>query len=88
MTYAALPELKRRVEAVTRKSNLASRIRQVEIEAEEDVQAGAAYLRVSLQLDHTDDLEWDKVEPLVRSIEESVAAIDERFPSVYFADAA
>jgi len=39
-------------------------------------------------LDHSEGLDWDQVEPLVRSIEESVAAVDERFPSIRFADAA
>jgi hypothetical protein len=57
------------------------------VEAEADPE-GDTFLRVSLELDRTDDLEWDNVEPLVRSIEDAVAAVDDRFPSVYFADAA
>ncbi len=87
MKHAEISELKRRVEAIAMKSNLAPRIRQVEIDSDEDPEGGP-YLRVLLQLDHTDDLEWNEVEPLVRSIEDSVAAVDERFPSVYFADTA
>jgi hypothetical protein len=72
---------------MARKSALGPRVRHVEIEADEAVEGGP-FLRVMLELDHTDDLQWDSVEPLVRSIEDSVAAVDERFPSVYFADAA
>ena len=87
MKQAEISELQHLIEAVARNSNLAPRIRQVEIDTDPDSDGGA-FLRVSLQLDHTDDLEWDMVEPLVRSIEDSVAAVDERFPSVYFADAA
>ena len=85
--HAELPELARRIEALARKSTLGGRIQRVGVEEDVDPE-GASFLRVSLQLDHTDDLEWDSVKSLVRSIEDSVAAVDERFPSVYFADAA
>jgi hypothetical protein len=87
MAFATLPDLKKRIEAIARRSDLGSRIRNVDIDADEDP-LGGAFLRVSFVLDQTNDLEWDSVEPLVRSIEDSVAEVDERFPSVYFADAA
>jgi hypothetical protein len=73
------------IEKISRSSALGPRIRRVDVEADAE---GDAYLRVSLEFDHTDDLEWDNVEPLVRSIEDAVAVVDDRFPSVHFADAA
>ena len=60
------------IEKISRSSALGPRIRRVDVEAEADAE-GDAYLRVSLEFDHTDDLEWDNVEPLVRSIEDAVA---------------
>jgi hypothetical protein len=87
MKQAETTELKRRIEAIGRASPLGSRLRHVDVEADEDGEGGS-FLRVSLQLEHPETLNWDEVEPLVRSIEESVAAVDERFPSVRFADAA
>ena len=44
--------------------------------------------RIYLYFDHTDDLEWATVKPLVTSIEDSVEDIDDRYPSVRLADAA
>jgi hypothetical protein len=87
MKQAELTELQRRIEAVSKASALGARVKHVEVEADEDGE-GDPVLRVSLQVEQPESLDWDEVEPLVRSIEESVAAIDERFPSVYFADAA
>jgi len=75
------------IEKISRSSAPGPQIRRVDVEAEADAE-GDAYLRVSLEFDHTDDLEWDNVEPLVRSIEDAVAVVDDRFPSVHFADAA
>lgn len=87
MKQADLAELERRIEAISKNSAFGSRVKQVEVEADEDGEGGA-FLRVLLHLDHSEGLDWDQVEPLVRSIEESVAAVDERFPSIRFADAA
>ena len=87
MRQVDIADLRGRIEKISKSSALGARIRQVGVEAKTDAE-GDAFLRVSLQLDHTDDLEWDSVEPLIRSIEDAVAAVDDRFPSVYFADAA
>ncbi len=84
---AEISEIKRRIEAVSKASALGARVKKVEVETDEDGEGGA-FLRVSLQLESPESLDWDEVEPLVRSIEESVGAIDERFPSVRFSDAA
>jgi hypothetical protein len=87
MKQADIAVLQRSIEKISRSSALGTRIRRVGVEAEADPE-GDTFLRVSLELDRTDDLEWDNVEPLVCSIEDAVAAVDDRFPSVYFADAA
>ena len=84
---AEIAEIKRRIEAISKASAFGSRVRKVEVEADEDGDGGA-FLRVSLQLESPESLDWNEVEPLVRTIEDSVAAIDERFPSVRFSDAA
>jgi hypothetical protein len=87
MKQADIAVLRHSIDKISRSSALGPRIRRVDVEAEADAE-GDAYLRVSLELDHTDDLEWDYVEPLVCSIEDAVATVDDRFPSVHFADAA
>ncbi len=84
---AEIAELKRRIEAVSRASTLGARVKNVEVEADEDGEAGE-FLRVSLQLERRENLDGDEVEPLVRSIEKAVGATDERYPSVRFPDAA
>jgi len=87
MKQATVADLARRIEEVSRSSALGPRVRQVEVEAEDSVEGGA-FLRVLLHFEHPDELEWTQAEPLVRSIEDAVAELDERFPSVRFADAA
>jgi hypothetical protein len=87
MKQADPAELKCRIEAIIKASPLGSRVTHVDVEPDEDGEGGS-FLRVSLQLEHPETLNWDEVEPLISSIEESVAAVDERFPSVRFADAA
>ena len=86
MRQAEIPELTRLIAALSKASSLGTRIRQVEVEPGE-YEDGAPFLRVNLYFDHTDDLEWDIVEPLVTSIEDSVEEIDDRYPSVRLADA-
>ncbi len=87
MKLAELSELRRMIETISRESALGNRFRHVEVELDDDGEGGE-FLRVSLQLEHPETLNWEDVEPLVRSIETSVAAVDVRFPSVRFADAA
>jgi len=85
MKQAEIPELTRSITGLSKASSLGPSIRQVEVEpgAYED---GAPYLRVWLHFDH--NLEWDMVELLVTSIEDSAEKIDDRYPSGRLADAA
>lgn len=87
MKQAEIPELTRLIADLSKASSLGARIQEVEVEPGE-YEDGAPYLRVWLYFDHTDDLEWAIVKPLVTSIEDSVEDIDDRYPSVRLADAA
>jgi hypothetical protein len=68
-------------------SDFRERVQGVEVEADDDGEGGT-FLRISFQMTRTDQLEWDEVKPLVRAIEDNLATVDERFPSVRFAEAA
>jgi hypothetical protein len=87
MKAASISELRDRIAGVARKSKVGGRVQDVQVEAEEDT-PGADFLRVTLSMDHLDDLEVDDLEPLIRLIEDDVAKVDDRYPSVRFAEAA
>jgi len=87
MKQIEITELTRRIEAIGKASSLASRLMQVKVEPADDG-AGNEYRRVILRMDEPDTLTWESVAPLVNSIQDDVLEIDDRFPSVYFPDAA
>jgi hypothetical protein len=87
MKQTEITELTRRIEAIGKASALAPRLRHVEVEPADDG-LGGTFLRVTLQVDRPETLEWDDVKPLVTAIEDDVLEIDDRFPSVFFPDAA
>jgi hypothetical protein len=87
MKQVEITELTQRIEAIGKASPLAKRLKQVQVEPADDG-AGNAYLRVILRMDRPDTLTWDDVKPLVNAIEDDVLEIDDRFPSVFFPDAA
>ncbi|MEI9851059.1 MAG: hypothetical protein WDN24_09700 [Sphingomonas sp.] len=68
-------------------STLASVIRDVRLEEAVD-EDDVPFIRVFLKVQGADDISWRAIAPLVRSVEDEVAAIDERFPSVRLAEAA
>jgi len=72
---------------IARNSSVASRVRDVHVEASDDG-LGGEFLSVQFEMADLDTLEPDEVEPLIESIEKTVAEKDERFPSVRFAEAA
>ncbi|PXA85855.1 hypothetical protein DMC25_09055 [Caulobacter sp. D4A] len=49
---------------------------------------GSDFLRVVVQIKHSDKTEDRDLEALLEAIEDAVSAVDERYPSVRFADAA
>ena len=83
----ALPELKQKVLSVTRSSKLGDKIEDVILESDRD-DYGADFLRITVQVKALDRTSDSEVENLMNSIERAVSALDERFPSVRFADAA
>jgi hypothetical protein len=87
MKQLDITELAQRIEAIGKASALAPRLKQVQVEPADDG-AGNAYLRVILRMDKPDTLTWAEVKPLVNAIEDDVLEIDDRFPTVYFPDAA
>jgi hypothetical protein len=87
MKQVEITELTRRIEAIGKASPLASRLKQVTVEPADDG-AGNEYLRVILGMDKPDTLTWELVKPLVNAIQDDVLEIDDRFPAVYFPDAA
>jgi hypothetical protein len=84
---ADLDTLKQRVLATARRSAVAAQIEDVVLEPDRD-EEGTDFLRVVVQLknlDHTVDSDF---EALLEAIESTVGAVDERYPSVRFLDAA
>ncbi len=86
MKQADIETIKQIVETLGKASTLGGELKQVEVEPS-DNGLGGDFLRVSLHLEHPERITWANVADLVRSIEDSVLAIDDRFPSVRFPDA-
>lgn len=82
-----LSELKERVLDTAKKSPVGPQVQAVELEADRDDQ-GADFLRVTIQLKNGGKAKDADLEALLESIEDAVGAVDERYPSVRFADAA
>lgn len=87
MKVADFSQLKEQIVDLAKRSPVGERIEDVEVEPGED-DTGGEFLRVVVQLKDIGDLKIEDVEPLVQSIEDLVAGVDERFASVRFAEAA
>ncbi len=87
MKQADFSVLKKRVLDVVHDSAVGERVRNVIVEADRDDE-GSDFLRVILEVDSLDDVRDADIEPVIESIETAIAELDERFPSVRFADAA
>jgi hypothetical protein len=87
MKQAEISEIKRLIESLSRDSWLGADLKQVDVEPSEDG-LGGDFLRVDLHVGHPERVEWKNVAGLIRSIEDAVLDIDDRFPSVHFPDAA
>lgn len=86
MTQMTLEDLTQRVRIVLERSALEDRIKGVAIEPtgyeNDDV------LRITIRLSKPDTVDTDKALELVRQIHDELSELDERFPSVRFAEAA
>jgi hypothetical protein len=87
MKRSDLSELQSRISDIVERSSLRKRARGVSVEAEESIEGGD-FLRVIVKLKGSEKLRYRQVAPLLKSIEQSVAEVDERFPSVRFREAA
>jgi len=87
MKHAEFSVLKKRVEDVTHDTPVGDRIKNIVLEADRDNE-GSDFLRVILEVSSLDDVKIEDLEPVVESIETALLELDDRFPSVRFADAA
>jgi hypothetical protein len=82
-----LDTLKQRVLEATKQSTVAAQVEDIALESDRDDE-GTDFLRIIVHvknIDHTDDADF---EALLEAIEGVVGAVDERYPSVRFSDAA
>lgn len=84
---ADLDTLKRQVLVATKESAVAEQVEDIFLEPDRDDE-GNDFLRVVVQVKDLGDTADADFEALLESIESAVASIDERYPSVRFADAA
>ena len=82
-----LDSLKLRVLEAARESAVADQVEDVSLEVGRDDE-GNPFLRVVVQVKSCVDKADADFEALLESIESTVGAVDERYPSVRFADAA
>ena len=87
MQRTELSALKDRVSEVARKSAVADGLTDIVLEADRD-NDGGDFLRIILKIKSLDRVSYKDLAALTTSIENAVGDIDERFPSVRFADAA
>jgi hypothetical protein len=87
MKQAEFSVLKKRVEDVTHDSPVGDRIKNIVIEADDDG-TGSDFLRIRLETASLEDVNIDDLIPVVESIQTALLELDDRFPSVRFADAA
>jgi hypothetical protein len=79
--------LKKHILNVTKDSVVGDRISDVVLEADRDDE-GSDFLRIILEVKSLDGVSDTDIEAVVESIEAAAAEMDERSPSVRFADAA
>jgi hypothetical protein len=84
---ADLDILRERVLDAARKSAVAKKVEDVALEPDRD-EEGMDFLRVIVRVKDIDDTGDADFEALPEAIEKAVGAIDERYPSVRFLDAA
>ncbi len=86
MRQADLFSLKDTIQETARTS-LGARLKDVTLEADKD-EYGSDFLRVLVEMDSFDGISDETMQAVITLIENAVNRLDERFPSVRFADAA
>jgi hypothetical protein len=87
MQQTDLSTLKKRISEVAKKSAVAGGVTDVVLEADKDAEGGD-FLRVILKIKSLERVPRKDSAALTESIEDAVGDVDERFPSVRFAEAA
>jgi hypothetical protein len=87
MPYADPSELKTRVSDIVRRSAIAAHFREVLLDADQ-VREEKDFLRVLIEVDALSEVRDEDLQALTTSIEDALSSVDERFPSVRFAEAA
>ncbi len=85
---ADLDTLKQRVLAAAKQSAVAAQVEDVLLEEPSRDEEGTDFLRVVVQMKDLDRVAESDLEALLEAIESAVGAVDERYPSVRFSDAA
>ena len=86
MAHVNLSELKAAAIGAAKTSRVGSHVDDIDLEAGRD-DDGWDFLRVIVRFNGLDDVEDESLEELRDLIESAVSGIDERFPSIRFADA-
>lgn len=87
MTQIDLRKIRDRVAEVAKDSAVADRVDEITIEADSDNE-GSDFLRVVVTLKDLDTVDDGNLERLIEAVEDAVSVLDDRFPSVRFAEAA
>lgn len=82
-----LSDLNKQVSDLADQSRVADRVKKVRLESDRD-EDGDDFLRVIVEIKNFDGVRDEDLAALASAIERAVSAVDERFPSVRFADAA
>ena len=82
-----LATLKERVIEATKASRSSVKIEDVVLESDRDDE-GTDFLRVLVQVNPSEKTADADLETLLEAIEDAISAVDERYPSVRFLDAA
>lgn len=82
-----LADIQKNVSDAARKGSLATLIRDVLVEPDKD-EFDDEFLRVEIKLGRTEKDIDSELEAVIERVEEAVAAVDDRYPSVRFLDAA
>lgn len=84
---ADLDELRKRVLATARESSLKDQVHDITLESASD-DDGSDFLRVFVELKQAEKTPQADLLALLEAIEEMISGIDDRYPSVRFAEAA
>ena len=87
MPQVDLAVLKDRVLDVARRSSIGDRLKNVTVEAD-CYEEGSDFLKIVIDLEALDKIGIDDMMTLLTDVENTIIDMDERFPSIRFADAA